>query len=147
MDFTSKKDTWLTFLIWGTTILMIWLMIVELNIWMFLIGAVTIALFLSFWFGTRYKIEAQLLHVQSGPFRSTVRIEDIKRLKATKTLLSGPALSLDRIEILHKQYDIVIVSPKDKTAFVQALITKNKRIEVDPRLLNESQKAAHFYDE
>ncbi|HLQ98363.1 MAG TPA: PH domain-containing protein [Candidatus Dormibacteraeota bacterium] len=139
MYFKSKKDTWLALLIWGVSILMGWQMIVDKSVMIFIVGVLTILSLLWLWFGTSYKIEEELLKIKSGPFRSTVNIGDIRRLSVTKTLLAGPALSIDRIEILYKKYDIAIVSPKDKTEFVQALLIKNKAIEVDNSLLKEKK--------
>lgn len=137
MFFPSKKDTWFALLIWGVIIFLAWQMIADKSLVVYVIGGLTIALLLWLWFGTSYKIEEELLKIKSGPFRSTVKIGDIKRLNATKTLLAGPALSIDRIEILHKKYDIAIVSPKDRPAFIQALLTKNKSIEIDDSLFND----------
>src|SRR5699024_11887301 len=118
---------------------MAWQMIADESVVAYVIGGLTIALLLWLWFGTNYKIEEKLLKIKSGPFRSTVNIEDIKRLNATKTLLAGAALSIDRIEILHRKYDIAIVSPKDRTEFVQALLTKNKCIKIDDSLFNDKR--------
>lgn len=140
MYFKSKKDTWFALLIWGVIILMMWLMIVDKSIIIYITGILTIFLFLWFWFGTSYKIKEKQLKIKSGPFRYTVNIEDIKKLKASKTLLAGPALSIDRIEILHKKYDVTIVSPKDKSEFIRTLLTKNKYIEIDSKLLNEKER-------
>lgn len=137
MYFKSKKDIWLALLIWGVTILMGWLMIVDKSVLIYIIGILTIALLLWLWFGTSYKIEKELLKIKSGPFKCTVKIEDIKKLNATRSLLTGPALSMDRVEILYKKYDIVIVSPKDRIEFIQTLLTKNKCIEVDNSLFDE----------
>lgn len=139
MNFKSKKDTWLSLLIWGVIILMVLLMIVDKSVMIYITGVFIIPLLLWLWFGTSYKIKEELLKIKSGPFRSTVNIEDIKRLNAIKTFLAGPALSIDRIEILHRKYDIAIVSPKDKTEFVRALLTKNKYIEVDKSLLTRNK--------
>src|SRR5699024_1682360 len=94
-----------------------WLMIVNTPIMVYIIGVLTISLLLWLLFGTNYKIGDGRLKIKSGPFRSTVNIEDIKSMNATKTLLAGPALSVDRIEIFHKEYDLAIVSPKDKKEF------------------------------
>lgn len=91
------------------------------------------------WFGTSYKIEEKFLKIKSGPLKSTIKISEIKKLKATKTLLAGPALSLDRIEITHNKYDITIISPKNRTEFIQVLLTKNKSIEVDQSLFNNKK--------
>jgi len=137
--FKSKRDTWFTLLILGVTILMGWLMIVNTPIMVYIIGVLTISLLLWLLFGTNYKIGDGRLKIKSGPFRSTVNIEDIKSMNATKTLLAGPALSVDRIEIFHKEYDLAIVSPKDKKEFVRALLTINKSIEVDNNLFNEKK--------
>src|SRR5690625_4556225 len=137
--FSSKKDTWFALLIWGVIIFMAWQMIADKSLVVYVIGGLTIALLLWLWFGTSYKIDEALLKIKSEPFRSTVKIGDIKRINATKTLLAGPALSIDRIEILHRKYDIAIVSPKDRTEFVQALLTKNKRIEIDDSLFNDKR--------
>lgn len=137
MYFSSKKDNWFALFIWGVIILMGWLMIVETSVVIYIVGVLTISLLLWIWFGTSYKIEEELLKINSGPFRSTVKIGEIKRLNATKTLLAGPALSIDRIEILHRKYGIAIVSPRDRTEFVRVLLTKNKHIEVDNSLFND----------
>lgn len=137
--FKSKKDTFFALLIWGVIILMGWLMIVDKSVMIYIVDVLTISLLLWLWFGTSYKIEEELLKIKSGPFRSTVNIGDIKRVNATKTLLAGPALSVDRIEILHRNYDTAIVSPKARTEFVRTLLTKNECIEIDKSFFNEKK--------
>ncbi len=131
LNFKSKKDVWLSVLIWGVIILMFFIMITEQNIVVYIVGILNNALLLWIWFGTSYRIDDEALIVRSGPFKSTIDIKTIKKLKATKTLLAGPALSLDRIEIQYKTYDTVIVSPKDKIEFIETLLIKNNSIEVD----------------
>ena len=131
LNFKSKKDVWLSVLIWGVIILMFFIMITEQNIVVYIVGILNNALLLWLWFGTSYRIDDEALIVRSGPFKSTIDIKTIKKLKATKTLLAGPALSLDRIEIQYKTYDTVIVSPKDKIEFIETLLIKNNSIEVD----------------
>ena len=131
LNFKSKKDVWLSVLIWGVIILIFFIMITEQNIVVYIVGILNNALLLWLWFGTSYRIDDEKLIVRSGPFKSTIDIKTIKKLKATKTLLAGPALSLDRIEIQYKTYDTVIVSPKDKIEFIETLLIKNNSIEVD----------------
>lgn len=131
LNFKSKKDAWLSLLVWGVIILMFFMMITEQNIVVYIVGLLNNALLLWLWFGTSYRIDDEALIVRSGPFKSTIDIKTIKKLKATKTLLAGPALSLDRIEIQYKTYDTVIVSPKDKIEFIETLLIKNNSIEVD----------------
>lgn len=134
LNFKSKKDIWLAVSIWGVIILMIFMMITEQNIVMYIVGILNNALLLWLWFGTSYKIDDENLIVKNGPFKSTIDIKSIKKLRATKTLLAGPALSIDRIEIQYKRYDSVIVSPKEKNKFIESLLSKNKSIKVDDKL-------------
>lgn len=134
LNFKSKKDIWLSVLIWGVIIIMFFMMITEQNLVMFIAGILNNALLLWLWFGTSYKIDDENLIVKNGPFKSTIDIKSIKKLRATKTLLAGPALSIDRIEIQYKRYDSVIVSPKEKNKFIESLLSKNKSIKVDDKL-------------
>ena len=138
LNFQSKKDIWLAVLIWGVIILMFFMMITEQNIVVYIVGILNNALLLWLWFGTSYKIDDENLIVKSGPFKSTIDIKSIKKLRATKTLLAGPALSIDRIEIQYKRYDSVIVSPKEKNKFIESLLSKNKSIEVDDKLIQDN---------
>lgn len=138
LNFQSKKDIWLAVLIWGVIILMFFMMITEQNIVVYIVGILNNALLLWLWFGTNYKIDDEDLIVRSGPFKSTIDIKSIKKLRATKTLLAGPALSIDRIEIQYKRYDSVIVSPKEKNKFIESLLSKNKSIEVDDKLIQDN---------
>ena len=138
LNFQSKKDIWLAVLIWGVIILMFFMMITEQNIVVYIVGILNNALLLWLWFGTNYKIDDENLIVKSGPFKSTIDIKSIKKLRATKTLLAGPALSIDRIEIQYKRYDSVIVSPKEKNKFIESLLSKNKSIEIDDKLIQDN---------
>lgn len=134
LNFKSKKDIWLAVSIWGVIILMFFMMITEQIIVVYIVGILNNALLLWLWFGTSYKIDDENLIVKNGPFKSTIDIKSIKKLRATKTLLAGPALSIDRIEIQYKRYDFVIVSPKEKNKFIESLLSKNKSIKVDDKL-------------
>lgn len=138
LNFQSKKDIWFAVLIWGVIILMIFMMITEQNIVVYIVGILNNALLLWLWFDTSYKVNDEDLIVKSGPFKSTIDIKSIKKLRATKTLLAGPALSIDRIEIQYKRYDFVIVSPKEKSKFIESLLIKNNSIEVDDKLIQDN---------
>ena len=52
------------------------------------------------------------------------------KLTETNNLLSSPATSIDRIEILYNKFDIILVSPKDKSEFIKNLTAINSNIEV-----------------
>ena len=57
-----------------------------------------------------------------------IPISKIKELVDTRTLVSAPAPSLDRIEIKYGKSDKMILSPEDKDAFVKDLRRINPKI-------------------
>ncbi|WP_188506475.1 PH domain-containing protein [Parapedobacter pyrenivorans] len=86
-----------------------------------------IQLFLS----TYYIINSDQLIIRSGMlYRKRVAISSIRKVKATRNPISSPAPSLDRLEIFYNKFDSVIISPKDKAAFIASLIKLNPEIEV-----------------
>ena len=81
--------------------------------------------------GTKYTIENNMLKIRSGFIQfSPVPVESIKEIRKTHSLLSAPAPSFDRILIKYGKYDEVIVSPKDKQAFINALKNINPAIDI-----------------
>lgn len=57
-----------------------------------------------------------------------IKIEKIKEIKSSKSLISSPALSIHRIEILYNTYDSVLISPKDLEKFIEELQQINPNI-------------------
>lgn len=93
-----------------------------------IIGVVFFPIFLS----TYYSIarDNNTLQVKCGLFFNTsISIDTIKKIKNSRTVLSSPALSLDRIEIFYNKFDSVIVSPENKADFVAELKSINPAIE------------------
>lgn len=70
---------------------------------------------------TRYIVTADTLKVRAGPFRWTIDRRDITGLAASRSPLSSPALSLERIEIRHGRNRRLLVSPDDRDGFARAL--------------------------
>ena len=73
---------------------------------------------------TRYIVENETLKIKSGPFTWLIPTKNISSVKETRTPLSSPALSLDRLEIKYSGGKTVMVSPIDKTAFLSAIAQK-----------------------
>src|ERR1043165_7359227 len=48
---------------------------------------------------TRYTLTSDTLQVRSGPVRVNVPLKSVTAVRASRTVLSAPALSLDRIEV------------------------------------------------
>ena len=79
---------------------MIYAVITEPDAVMILITALMILLLVVLFFGTRYVIDGEELIIYGGIYKKRVPIKQIKSLRPTKNLISAPAMSLDRIEIM-----------------------------------------------
>jgi hypothetical protein len=71
--------------------------------------------------GTYYAIDAASLIVRSGPFHWTVALRDIHSVRPTRDTRSGPALSFDRLRIEYGAGRALLVSPREKDAFLADL--------------------------
>lgn len=70
---------------------------------------------------TRYIVTADMLAVRAGPFFWNIPRSDIQGLKPSRSPLSSPALSLQRIEITYDDNRRLLVSPEDRAGFAAAL--------------------------
>ncbi|MDQ0257100.1 hypothetical protein J2S74_004546 [Evansella vedderi] len=135
MYFPSKKDVWLTLIVWGSILVVVVPAIIEQQI-VGLFIALPIAFFIGWlWFTTGYTIEKANLKIKFGPFRKTVHIQEIRKINKTKNPISAPALSIDRIEIIYGKFnDMVFISPRKEREFVQLLLKENPDIVLDEKL-------------
>lgn len=128
MTFKSKIDRWFYAVIAGTVVFLLvilWSVVDALN------TSTSIILALSFVVGaglplwllasTYYVVEEGLLKIRSGPFNWTIRLDDIQSVEPSDSLLSSPALSLERLKIVYGNGREILVSPKAKAAFLDAL--------------------------
>ncbi len=74
----------------------------------------------------KYKIEGENLHI----WWTKIDIKTIRKIYSTNNPLSSPALSLDRIAVVYNKFDEVLISPREREAFVQELVKINPNIEV-----------------
>lgn len=70
---------------------------------------------------TDYRFRDDSLHIRSGPFNWTIPVSGIRRIERSRSLVSGPALSLDRLLIRYGKHDWILISPKDKEGFLSEL--------------------------
>ena len=100
--------------------------------WIGYVGMITILLFIVFISkSTRYIIaENQLIVKCMFIVNDRIEISKIRKIEKTNSLLSSPALSLDRIAIRYNKFDEVYISPKEKQAFVDELLNVNPDIEI-----------------
>jgi hypothetical protein len=92
---------------------------------MFLMTLALIILFgfvLHMFLNTTYKIEKGKLYIKCGFFNyNPVNIGEMKKVSKSSNIISSPAASFDRIEIIYGKFDELIISPKYKTKFVEDL--------------------------
>ena len=89
-------------------------------------------LFIAHIFSTTfYTIENEKLHVKSSfLINILIDIQQIKKISETNTIMSAPAVSFDRLEILYNKFDTVVISPKEKMQFIEAIKKINPQVEV-----------------
>ena len=78
---------------------------------------------------TKYTLTNNNLIVQCGfLYHRSIDIQSIHKIIETTSPLSAPALSTDRLELYYNTSDTIVISPRDKQAFVRDLLALNKEI-------------------
>jgi uncharacterized membrane protein YdbT with pleckstrin-like domain len=63
----------------------------------------------------KYTIENQNLNIKAGfLINQNINIMNIESIKKSKNILSSPAASLDRLEIIENNKNSILISPKTK---------------------------------
>ncbi len=79
---------------------------------------------------TYYTIDENKLIIRSFFIvNKKVDVQSIKIVRESRNPISAPAASLDRLEVI-STLDSVLISPKDKNAFIEKITTINPRIKV-----------------
>ena len=99
--------------------------------WIGYIGIALCLLFIVFISkSTRYIISENHLIVKCMFIvNDKIEISKIRKIEKTNSILSSPALSLDRISIKFNKYDEVYISPKERQSFIDELLKINPEIE------------------
>jgi hypothetical protein len=134
MYFPSKRDLWLTFIIWGAIFLSLFVSLNDtgsyFSLWRVLLFVITIPL-MWLWFRTGYMVKDGKLRVIFGPFRKTIMISELKKVAKSSNPLAAPALSVDRLKIDYGNYNGILISPKNEQEFINLLLKENANIELD----------------
>ena len=89
-------------------------------------------LFTLLYFAIRYTITRYELIVELKPFYfKTLPISSITKIREVETPSAAPALSLQRLYILTKKGDSVVVSPQNTNGFIRELKYRNPNILVE----------------
>ena len=84
---------------------------------MILLGVAVVGLMIWLTLATNYVVDRGTLRIVAGPFRWKVLIDEISSVEATRSPLSSPALSLDRLRIRYGKNRRIMISPADKAAY------------------------------
>jgi hypothetical protein len=77
---------------------------------------------------TYYEFQGEVLVAHSGPFSWRVPLKDITAVRESNSARSGPALSMDRLEIGFGVGRVLLISPADKPGFLAALHRRAPRL-------------------
>lgn len=104
-----------------------------------------IAVFIAYTFlNTYYIIQDDNLIIKSGfIYHQKICINSITKIESTKSIVSAPAISLDRIEISFNKFDQVIISPKHKQEFIAHLVEINPDINIKPQATTKTHYIAY----
>ena len=127
--FKSKIDRWIMVLLLVVIIAQIWAISTAatqagdplVTTGIILVGIAVVALMLWLIIGTHYTVDRGTLRIVSGPFRWKVAIDQISSVEATKSPLSSPALSLDRLRVRYGENRRILISPADRAGFLKAI--------------------------
>lgn len=98
----------------------------------FLIDVAVVVFLVEMFRHTKYVIDGDQLIVKTGFLLSeSCDIHQILSVKRTRTFLSAPALSLDRLRIDVKGGKLFVISPRRKKEFVEHLLKINPEIIVE----------------
>ncbi|MFL6260908.1 MAG: PH domain-containing protein [Thermoanaerobaculia bacterium] len=74
---------------------------------------------------TRYEVTGREVIARSGLFQWRVAIDEIDSIRPSRSLIKSPALSLDRLEIRYGNRRRLLVSPKDREGFLEAVVMRS----------------------
>ncbi len=132
--YKSKVAKWYLCTCAGVVVAFVWsLFLCYYSTWVLLIDVVfmgmCIGLMLDMLFHTDYTIKEDKLKIRCGVlFNMTLSIDRITEISHNPTILSSPALSLERIGLRYGRTNWVYVSPKNQEDFISDLKSINPRI-------------------
>ncbi|TCB35874.1 hypothetical protein E0H82_07805 [Acinetobacter sp. ANC 4910] len=129
--FRSKKDWWILGFIIAMTGLLLQLLLTMYakgSMAQYPVHTLTYVLTIAvlWWpvWNTQYRIEAEQLVITSLFLTWKIPLSAIQKISPSNNSIASPALSLDRLQIDYQKEDkakFILISPKDKQAFTQAL--------------------------
>jgi uncharacterized membrane protein YdbT with pleckstrin-like domain len=136
--FQSKYDLWLVLLLAATVgvegfgIVSVWTgdapWVIRVLTSLVLVGAASLILWTLV--TTDYRVTSDALRVRSGPLRWTIPLSSIRSVQPSRSVVAGPAWSLDRLRIETSE-EALLISPKDRAGFLEALLQRDPALHRD----------------
>lgn len=134
--FNSKVDWWLAVLMALPVMRVLWIIgngiadgrTPRVGGWIALTAMGSVAWLFA---GTYYVVTDEEVKVVAGPFRTRRPVKSIKKIRPMRSILSAPALSIDRIELVTDRGAWVVISPKDKKGFAEAIVRRGVNVQVE----------------
>lgn len=100
--------------------------------WAGIVINIVVLLFIFYFYShTYYVVDGNFLIVRAGfLINKKIDIYTIKSINATNSILSAPALSLDRLAVNYHNHSTIVISPKDKRDFIDAVLQINPQVEI-----------------
>jgi hypothetical protein len=80
---------------------------------------------------TSYTITTDTLVVRCGFSKTVIALSAIRTLRATRTLLAAPALSLNRLEVVASPGPRAVISPVNQSRFVRELVARAPQVQLE----------------
>jgi uncharacterized membrane protein YdbT with pleckstrin-like domain len=121
--YKSAVDLWLKLMTAGILILPIGISLIigSLNWPGILICGLTAAFILWLYLATKYVITDETLIIHGGVIKVNIPLQEITSVTDSRSVMSSPAFSLDRLEIKYGADKMILISPKDKARFLADL--------------------------
>lgn len=96
-----------------------------------MIGAAVLVIWMTF--ATYYEIGHDSLVAHSGPFSWRIPLAEIVAVRPSANAHSGPAMSMDRLEISYGGERSILISPAEQSEFLAILHRQVPRLAAAPR--------------
>lgn len=119
----SKVDNWFRVVVLIIALApFMFLLIENIVFWpMLAICGLCVAFMVWLYLATKYVISGDVLTIHAGLYKVSTPIAEITSITETNNALASPAFSLDRLEVNYGEGKIILISPKDKAAFLADL--------------------------
>lgn len=132
--YPTKRDNWIVILLWVGAAGMVFAAADVLTSptpvgFRIVFAVVTLAgagFVLWILYSTYYVLEGQQLLIRCGPFRKRIVLTSIEEVSPTRSPLSSPACSLDRLRVRYQGSRFgIMISPENKEAFLDDLRSRS----------------------